>query len=376
MIGWYGWSLGTYDTVRLDSLTRFVSLATCGSHNIPFITMFLTEKSRVQSPRIMNSVSRSSATASSGSSRVTYPKATQRSVYSDHWEPYIAANLHLYTVPLALFLRRSRELDFSPREYQRSLNTVRRVFRVFSPQVVAVINKLLHREAGSKWSTMVDRHEQNLGAFCPPKCERGLASCQYDMQNLLEEIYLQHTKKIDSMDFLDRWIAKLENPFGGGAFAGEEKEIEALISQAKVIVNLPKEFEVVPLKVRTPADSQGRNVESDAGADRTPNGLLSEIGRERISTGTTKCNALEIGYVGDRLFSRPRSHEIAWLVPILVHMSVYLNTQFGIPGRKDDNGFDYDEPLLPRRFNLRFLAEYRNLVFLVLCYGLMKLIWG
>lgn len=333
------------------------------------------EKGRVQTQRIMNSVSRTHAGSTTPSSRVTYPKATQRSTYKDCWEPYIASNLHLYTVPLALFLRRSRELDFSPREDQRSLNTVQRVFRVFSPQVVAFINKLLQKEAGSKWSSVVARHESNLGVFVPPKCERGLASCQDDMQNLLEEMYLQHMKKVDSMDIVDRSIAFIESFFGGGAYAGEEKELRLVISKAKTIVTFPNDFDVIPSKSRLASDSQDRSLDSDRTADRVSTGFFSDSGLEKISTGATKCNPLEIGYFGDRMLSRPGSHEIALLIPWLVNISNFLNSRLGLQVRKED-GFARDESLIPKRVNLRFLADYRNLVFMTLCYWLLKFIWG
>lgn len=307
--------------------------------------------------------------------KVTYPKATQRSMYKEYWEPYIAANLHIYIVPLALFLRRSRELDFSPREYHRSINTVRRVFRVFSPEVVSVINKLLKRESGSKWAGVVARHESNLGPHAPPKFDFGLISCQNDMQNLLEEIYLQHMKKVENMDVIDRSIAFIEGFFGGGAYAGEEKELQTLIDQSKAIVGFPENMDVIPLKSRLTNENQTLLSDTDLGVDRASNGFFSETGIAKISTGSSKCNPLEIGYVGDRMLSRPRSHEIAFLIPILVKASVFINSQLGIQVGKDD-GFIYGESLIPRRFNFRFLADYRNLVLIAVCYLVLKLLTG
>ncbi len=340
----------------------------------PISLLCSTEKQRMQTQRLIESVSRTHAEPVSDC-KIMYPKASQHSMYKEYWEPYIAANLHLYTVPLALFLRRSRELDFSPREYQRSLNTVRRVFRVFSPEVVAVISKLLKKEPGSKWAGVVARHESNLGPHVPPKFEHGLTSCQDDIQNLLEEIYSQHLKKIDSMDVIDRSIAFIEGFFGGGAYAGEEKELQLLINQAKAIVGFPDNFEVVPSRSRLSRDSQALVLDINNGMERASNGLFSETGVQRISTGTSKCNPLDIGYVGDRMLSRPRSHEITFLIPILVKVSIYLNSQFGLQVMKND-GFDYDDTLIPRRFNLRFLADYRNLMFIAFCYLVMKLVVG
>jgi hypothetical protein len=282
-------------------------------------------------------------------------------MYKAYWEPYIAANLHLYTVPLAIFLRRSRELDFSPREYQRSLNTVRRIFRVFSPEVVAVINKLLSKESGSKYAGIVARHETNLGAYAPPSSAVSLSSCQDDMQNLLEEIYLQHLKKVDELDIIDRAIASIEGFFGQGAYRGEEKELQSLFGKAKVIVNFPKEYEVMPSSKPRSIDSQSRSLDAMSG-DRSQNGLFSDSGKQRVLSGVTKCNPQEIGHIGDKMLGRPQSHEIAWLVPILVTASNFLNTRLGVMFDPSE-GFDHEDSLIPRRFNLRFLADYRNLVF-------------
>lgn len=329
----------------------------------------LLAKGRVQTQRIMDTVSRTHHDATP-SSRVTYPKGSQRSLFKDDWEPYIAANLHLYTVPLAIFLRRSRELDFSPREYTRSLNTVRRVLRVFSPEVVGIINKLLKKEAGSKWAAVVARHETNLDVFAPPSCGRGLASCQDDMQNLLEEIYMQHMKKVDSMDIIDRTIANIEGFFGGGVRAGEEKELRLVISQAKAIVGFPADFEIIP-KSRATSDAANNGPDSDTTADRAPNGYFSQKGIDRISTGAVKCSPLEIGYVGDRMLSRPRTFEFAFMIPSLVRFSDALNTKFGINPRLEDGIDDYNS-IIPRRFNLRFLADQRNLVFLTIVSWLLK----
>jgi hypothetical protein len=330
--------------------------------------LFLADHGRIQAQRIIDSVSR--PPVGTPMSRLTYPKGTHYSMYRDYWEPYIAANLHLYTVPLAIFLRRSRELDFSPREFQRSLNTVRRVLRVFSPEVVAVINKLLRREPGARWAAVVLRHEGSLGEFAPPACERGLASCQDDMQNLLEEMYSQHMKKVDSMDVFDRIIARIEGVFGGGAAAGEEKELRQVIAQAKGVVGFPADFDIIH-KSRAFMDAQSRGLDKGGMQDRAINGYFSVKGIERISSGRAKCSPFEIGYVGDRMQSRPQSFEIGCLIPLLVNMSKFLNAHCGIHANSFE-GFDDDHSILPRRFNLRFLADKRNLLFLLISFWLLR----
>lgn len=327
--------------------------------------------------RLMNSVKRTT-TPRTPSSKMFYPRGTHKSAYKPEWEPYIASNLYLYVVPLAIFLRRARELDFSPREHQRSMNTVRKVFRVFTPEVVGVINKLLLKEVGSKYAGVVARHETNLGPFAPPVIEKGLASCQDDMQNLLEEMYLQHHKRVDELDVIDRSIAYVESWFGTGADAGEEKELRVLFEKAKPIVGFPKEHEIVPSKSRANFDSQARSLDFSSDGDRKENGFLSESGVEKVNMGLLKCNPLDIAYVGDRMNARAQSYEYAPLVDPLVELSQMLNARLGLssgPVAANETG------IFPRRINLRFLASKRMWVTMAiplwwLCKYMLRLIFG
>eukprot|EP00934_Nitzschia_sp_Nitz4_P003411 Nitzschia sp. Nitz4//scaffold182_size44100//27956//30465//NITZ4_007257-RA/size44100-snap-gene-0.9-mRNA-1//-1//CDS//3329539574//3401//frame0 len=335
---------------------------------------------KLQTQRLMNVAGgavHSRGMSSGGSSvspsaRLTYPKASQRSMYTDAWEPYIASNLYLYVVPLAIFLRRSRELDFSPRDYQRSLNTVRRVFRVFSPEVVAVINRLLKKQGGLMYSSIVSRHEEILGGYAPPKMEKGLLACQNDMQNLLEEIYLQHLQKVNSFDFFDRAIATIENFFGGGAYAGENKELQMVANQAKKIVGFPSEWEVVPPSGRLPESAGGKEI---SGIQfRGKDGFLTEEGREAVRMGTLKLDPLDVVYIGDMMRCEPQSYEIAALVPILIYVADLLNPLLGLPTSVEQEDNDTSLIQIPRRLNFRFLADYRNLAFFLIfywCWSLM-----
>jgi len=94
----------------------------------------------------------------------TVPKPNKPSKYTPAWESYVAANLHFYLVPLAIFLRRARELEFSKAEFQKSMNHVQRVIRVFSPQLVRTIEILLDNQKETKdIRKIVDKHEENLG---------------------------------------------------------------------------------------------------------------------------------------------------------------------------------------------------------------------
>ena len=313
---------------------------------------------------------------------MTILKSTQRSTYDPSWEPYIAANLHLYTVPLALFLRRARELDFSPKEFDRSLKVVQNVFRVFSPPVVEALNRLLaSRQAPGRFSDIVARHESNLRVYAPSKdWPLSLSACKDDMHNLLEEIHVQHFKRIRELDFFLRIASKFGGLFGQGVVSGEEKELRSLVEHAKVIVGFPKEYEVIQLSGRTMGvESQIGNF-MDVTADRTFEGYLSDKGRQSLFEGTAKCNPLELTSFGDKLTGRPQSHEIAFLVPFLVEVSNYMNRKLGLVSLEtsdDGEGAPSNFRLMRQavgwpfyfRINLRLLADYRAIsVVCVLCW--------
>ena len=321
---------------------------------------------------ILDSVSRSNKQKQTSAPTITYPKATQRSLYTSKWEPYIAANLHLYTVPLAIFLRRAREFDFSASKYRHSLATVLRVFRVFTPEVVGVINSLLASKQGP-FSGIVAKHEQNLGLYAPVtlSSQQSLKSCQNDMHNLLEEIYLQHLKKLDNLDVIDLAVAKIEGLFGTGAYAGEAKELESLFKRAKSIVGFPADYEVMPVVSKSGAfeSSQTSDASKISSIDRNNRGLLTDVGRQRLIVGSVKCNPEDVAYYGDKMYARPQTHEISFLVPILVNLSEVINAKLGI--QTNTEGF-HRPSLVPRRFNLRFLADYRNLVFI----WIVRWIWN
>lgn len=302
--------------------------------------------------RIINSMSRSKTSSTSRSKQIVYPKANQRSKYKPLWEGYIASNLHFYTVPLAIFLRRARELDFSPALYQKSMITVQKVLRVYTPEVVAVINRLLNErhaagEYTGKFSVMLNNHEKNLGPFAPPLTPQSLSSCQEDMKNLLEEISLQHCKKVEDLDFFSHTFASL---FGSGPYSGEEKELHALVRKAKIVVNLERDFEIAPKSKKYSSDNvQDSRYEFDEGTT------------EDFHRGMIKCNPEDIAFMGDTMYAKVQSHEIPFLVHQSVQLSKILNARFGLEGVNNDT----NSGILPSRINLRFLADYRNLMFVV-----------
>ena len=82
---------------------------------------------------------------------LTFPRFDAASKYTpEKWEPYVAANLHLYTVTLSIFLKRAKEFDFSTVHFDKSLGYIQRVLRVFSPALVKKIHKVF-----SNWSKSI-----------------------------------------------------------------------------------------------------------------------------------------------------------------------------------------------------------------------------
>jgi hypothetical protein len=316
--------------------------------------------------------------------RYVVPKTNQRSRFSPEWEAYIASNLHFYTIPFALFLRRARELDFSTTLYQKSLDTVMRVLRVYTKDVVAVIDRLLAESrtgtilpmqspSSSKvqYIEMVKMHEKNLGEFAPPEVSLSLTSLREDMHSLLEEIHLQHLKNKEKLDFVDRAIAAIEGAFGSGTYKNDERDLHVLTQKAKAIFNFPPDYEVIPQRNKTRATDLSKK---DDSCDRTSEGFFSGSGLARVTEGQIKCRPEEVVYVGDSMYCRPQSYELAFLVPILIRLSESLNNRFGLDHSK---GKASDLPnFVPKRFNLRFVADYRNIIFAALVLWLFRLRMG
>lgn len=255
-------------------------------------------------------------------------KDDSASRFSSKWEAYVAANLHLYTVPLAIFLRRARELDFSPNNFKQSLQTVRRVFRVFSPALVECLNRLLQSNTPAL-TEVVSRHIESLGPYAPPNADQiSLASCDSDMVILLEEVYLQHSKKSRAAHFSFKKV-----------HSTEEKKLTSLLERARIMVKLPEDYQVTskPPKSRTVGSTVDRpNLYSS-------DGKLTEDGFDKIRRGEVKCDPMDAVYQGDAMKSRLRDGEVEILRDIFVALSEMINEKSFI------------------KVNLRFLA-HRNTV--------------
>ncbi len=322
---------------------------------------------------------------------VPFCRPTDRSKYSAQWEPYIFANLHMYTVPLAIFLRRSRELDFSPKDFRYSLAIVQRVFRVFTPQVVDVIQRgLASQRLGGKYAHLVQHHEAILGPHSPSLLgEMALSSCKEDMHCLLEEMYVQHHKAVKELDIVDRFVNYLEGFAGQGLMSGDEKLLTQIVGQARHIVQLPADYEVIPKAASAATTTTAESVrpasimddDENTKLERTAGGMLTARSKELVLSGSVKCGLDDVAFVGDPMTRRlVQDHEIEFLVPLTIQLSHWLNKKFGIHYSSSDQSLDSDDPLLLQklaketeevrnllfRFNLRFLADYRNFVFLAL----------
>lgn len=332
------------------------------------------------------------------------PKPTSPSMYSAQWESYIVCNAHYYTVPLAIFLKRARELDFSSSvEYPRSLALVQRVLRVYSTGVVNVLNNVLNsRRADGLTSSLFARHGQNMGAYCPLPFWK-LMDCQMDGTNLLEEVYGQHQKRLAGMDMLDRLEAKF-NALFEGKIGNEEAALENLLTQVRYLVHLPLDYRVL---VDEPARGfslwrlfglGAKDTASTASSDnvqfpdRDSDGKLTELGRQQLYAGLCKCNPLDVHYIGDPMLSRVKSYEIPILVELTISISNYLNRKLGLVASSSalDSGSANvgDSGVMKRyremeqyqkvkfRFNLRFLADSRNIIFASIVWWLVSTIRG
>lgn len=343
------------------------------------------------------------AAATVSSHRVEYysayvkPKPTSASTYSSQWEAYIVSNLNLYTVPLAIFLKRARELDFSStNEYPRSLALVQRVLRIFSKDVVTVLNSVLNRRADALSASLATMHRDNLKAYCPPSSWK-LTDCQLDATNLLEEVFSQHQKRKNEMDIFDRIDARLTALFSG-KIGSDEAALQSLLSQVRYLMHLPQDYQVLP---EEPQSSRGWGrflglgrhkddsllVENLLEPERDASGRLTEKGRSQIYSGVRKCNPIDVHFVGDPLLARVKTYEIPALVELTVQASNYLNVKLGLVSEAATNvveGQTIDDALLIMerykktlfRINLRFLADSRNIIFAYVLWWLFRTVGG
>jgi len=333
------------------------------------------------------------------------PRPHSKSAYTLQWEAYVASNLHLYTVPLSIFLKRAREFDFSSNnDHTRSLALVQRVLRIYNKPLVDVINKIVNKKADAVTQTLIARHEENLGVYTPPN-DWKLSSCQGDAIILLEEIFMQHRKRLSEMDIIDRWGEKIDILFSGNAVMNEEAAMNKLAAQIQYLVDLPLDYKILPeetrktswfrvLRVfgRDDANDQPKSFDNSWSTtpERGPDGKITDRGRKQIAVGLRKCNPLDVHYIGDPMLSRVKSYEIGALVDLTVGLSNYLNTKLGLVPEADsavsEEGDDMDvrQKLFLEmqrykntifRINLRFLADPRNVILLSIIFWFVRRVY-
>jgi hypothetical protein len=317
-------------------------------------------------------------------SQYATPKPNQASKYTDLWKPYVAANLHFYLVPFAIFIRRAREFDFTRGDFQRSMDHLTRVIRVFTPKLVSTLDLLLEdTEENSTLGNIIKRHEEALGLFCPPCFGEGrkqfnLKMLQEEMHNLLEEITIQHEKTVGEQYFIERMFSKIEGIFGSKA---EEIVISKLVQKAKVIVKFPQDYEVVPSSTRKnvlfrkPSVFDKSSAINNDSPERESNGIISEKGREQLLHGSRLCNPIDVKFLGDPMYARPKSHEIDFLVKWALKLSNKLNVYFHLDVPQESKLYGINTNMTAEqlameernmtkvglfRFNLRFIADKRN----------------
>jgi hypothetical protein len=322
------------------------------------------------------------------------PRPTSPSEYDPRWESYVVCNAHFYTVPLAIFLRRARELDFATTaEYPRSLALVQRVLRVYSKDLTNVLNNVLNtRRSDALTASLFERHGRNMNAYCPPTTNWKLNDCQLDVTDLLEELYGQYQKRRAGMDFLERMEAKL-NALFVGKMGGDEAALERILSQVRYLVQLPLDYQVLPdqpnvsrgmwrvLGLGSKDDIIDKYPDNSTLSVRGPDGMLTDLGRLQLSAGFCKCDPV-LTYIGDPMFSRVKSHEIPALVDLTVWISTYLNNKLRLTESSYSPGVEIDDDdMLSKRFremkqyeevklriNLRFLADRRTLATLLVIF--------
>ena len=344
----------------LSLLCHFLTLT---ARNIPFSAKTATQ-------HIIGSTGNKDLNKFVTQRSLTIPRMNQASKYvASEWECYIAANVYMYAIPFAIFLRRARELDFSPKKYERSMEIVQRVFRVFTPAVVDAIARHLDsiEETAEDSYSQLKYHRENLGSFAPPLNRMSFSSLKADMQGLLEEVIMHHVKKVSEFDNFDWLMGKVGGLFGTGIVSGEEKTLEALIERAKVITRLSFDYNILLHSGRSLSKKKGMGWSNTKNVlARTEDGTLASVGRENRVDGNIKLNPGEVRFHGDPMRMKVTSYEIPFLVDLTLWASQYLNERLGFT----NNGKGRF------RINLRFFADYRNSIFVVTtAYVLLRLFW-
>ena len=120
--------------------------------------------------------------------------------------------------------------------------------------------------------------------------------------------------------------------------------------------------------------------------------MYTAKGREQILNGTRMCNAMDVNFLGDPMYSRAKSHEIKLLVRWSLVLSNKLNVYFKLDTPRQCKLYGEEvkstaEQLAKEseemnkiglfRFNLRWVADSRNwvmiyIVWKIACWKLLR----
>jgi hypothetical protein len=255
------------------------------------------------------------------------------------------------------------------------------VLRCYPSQIVNVLNYARSRADGVT-SKILERHLELLGPYAPPE-DWKLSHCQMDAMNLLEEMFVGYQKKVGSMNFLDRWEARIDALFSG-SMQNEDGALQIVLGQLKCLVGLPLEYSVATEVARPEQygwlsrffgrSTAGMQMIDTVGPDRTSDGLLTDLGRMQLASGKRKCSPFDVHYIGDPMLAPYRSHEVPAIVDLAIILSNYVNDKLGLVPLSSlvEETQDEDDMLTNNiremerykkivfRINLRFLADYRN----------------
>lgn len=342
---------------------------------------------------------------------INIPSPNAPSHYTSHWKNYIASNYHFYTHLLSIFIRRARELDFSK---VSSFIVLQRVIRVFSPHVLSELYALSSNDNSSTppqppvvngmMSTinqayiLKQEHNKRLGEYCPPNPQSTLfASCVSDIQNLLQNAVRQynvlrqtpHAKVVHYFTYTsqrssiptEESMYQLANGYKSLLFNQVPLDLQQIFyipsttdtstQRRTTAYNARSIYETITSKFYNSSPTNNNQPEK--------NGIyLTQKGREQIFNGTKQCKPYQSAYIGDPMKARIQNHEIPFLVHITLRVSCFLNdvllgikdtTTMGVQEQRTS----LDELLKEQemyqkysfRVNLRFLADWRNVLFIL-----------
>jgi hypothetical protein len=321
------------------------------------------------------------------------------------WRGYVTGSSLMYTLLLASFVRRARDLSFveerQPGEIgvgarlSPNVSLVERVLQVFSPDLIFILDAC--RDGTGCTSALLASVSAPLPA---------LSSFRGDACSLLEEMAAQsrdsekHGVLTKTIGLVSTGVTKFKHAVGTDTTSAQER----IAAAARLIFDIPQNW----APTSTPAADESGEAALGAGSmvPERKSVFLTAAGRQQIAQGRRVCSKVEASYIGDPMLRPTETYEIAWLAHKLVTLSMHLNRRYGLDTRRSGSsptsrdylsiyederpseaiirGRMWAESVAPPkhilgvdvylRFNLRFLADYRNLLFIVLASLCLRLI--